>query len=122
MEKNHQHRKSKALDDLISLLEDQENNNLLDRIDIKSLLAEQITPTTSGILGTLNLKKKSNKFPSPNLNSNLKAFLAMTTREIQNLKQSPSSDNVSDREKKALEKLGNQHQLTMKPLDKGGTL
>lgn len=79
----------KALDDLISLLEDQENNDLLDRIDIEPLLAEQITPTTSGILDKSNLKNKSKRFPSPNLNSNLKDFLAMITMEIQNCKQSP---------------------------------
>lgn len=46
----------------------------------------------------------------------------MTTRETQNLRQTPLSDNISNRDKKALDKLSSQHQLTIKPSDKGGNI
>lgn len=55
-------KEKKAIDDLVSLLEEQDNYELIGNIDLDSLLSEQITPTTAGILGKSILKKKSNKF------------------------------------------------------------
>lgn len=99
-------KENQAIDDLVSLLEDQEQKDLIDNINIESLLAMHTTPITGGIQGKSLLKKKSNKFPSLNLNSNLKAFISMTTREIENLKRKDQSpDNLSDIERNALETL-----------------
>lgn len=103
-------------------MEDQEHKDLIDNIDLESLLAAHTTPTTSGILGKSILKKKSNQFPSLSLNSNLQAFIAMTTKVIQGLNRNQSPDNISDKEIRALELLSNQHQLTIKPSDKGGNI
>lgn len=68
------------------------------------------------------LKNKSNKFPSPNLNPNLGAFLTMTTCEIHRLKHVSLQGNLSDLEIQALTSLTNQYQLTMMPPDKGGNI
>lgn len=59
-------KENQAIEDLVSLLEDQEQKDLIDSIDIESLLAMHTIPTS--IQGKSVLKKKSNKFPS--LNSN----------------------------------------------------
>lgn len=116
-------RGKKALDDLISLLEDQENKDLIDQVDIGALLNEQTKTDMNITRGSSALKKKSNKFPSPSLNPNLGAFLAMTTQEIRRLKlKVPSQDTLSQMEEEALKTLTNQHQLTIKPSDNGGNI
>lgn len=100
---------SKALDDLVSKLEDQEHKDLIDNIDLESFLAAHTTPTIGDISGKSILKKKSNQFPSLSLNSNLQAFIAMTTKEIQSLNINQSPINISDKERRALELLSNQY-------------
>lgn len=109
------------LNTLMQLSEDQEGLDLIDRIDLESLLAVNI-PTKKPIIQS-SLKRKSDKFPPIGSNINLSAFLTLTTREINNIKFHPkSSTNMSEGERNALNTLTKQTQLTIKLADKGGNI
>lgn len=74
----------KALDELIDLLDEQEGFDLINRLDVDTLLNVNTTMKEVKLGLKSKLKKKSDKFPSPNSNINLGVFLAMTTQEIKN--------------------------------------
>lgn len=113
----------KALDNFIDLLDKRDGADLIDRLDIETLLNESITIKDDKSKIKSKPKKKSDKFPLPNSNINLEAFLAMTTREIKKLNtRTTMRHNMSTQEQKAIETLINQHHLTMKPPDKGAIL
>lgn len=113
----------KALDDLISLLDEQDDIDLIDRVHVDSLFNAHITIHTDNQATNSKLKKKSDKFPSPNLNTNLGVFLAMTTKEIKKININVSEVQImSVQDKLAIKTLTNQHQLTIKPADKGANI
>lgn len=68
---------------LVELSEDQDGIDLIDKIDLESLLVID-TPTKIDKIPKIQslLKKKSDKFPALGSNINLGAFLSMTAREI----------------------------------------
>lgn len=85
-------------------------------IDLSSLLLD-IAATTGK---KWSLKKKSDLYNSPSLNSNLGTFFKHTSKDIQTLKINPQHDNLSPREWQAVSDLANQMDITIKPSDKGG--
>lgn len=85
-------RSDEALDDLLTLLEEQDPSELIDTIDIESLLEEYIkkeVPLRSD--KQAKFKKKLDKFPPFTSNPNLAAFVASTTSEIKKLKRKSRS-------------------------------
>lgn len=106
----------RALDNLNALLEENEPKDLIDTIDLEALLMGATTAEKS------YLKKTSSLYPAPSSNQGVSTFLKMTCQEIKKLKPTPSiSDNLTRNEKAALQNLLNNHEITIKALDKGGT-
>lgn len=91
-----------ALDTLIELLEENDTPELIERIDLEHLLgrfdqSEPPAPTPC------TLKKKSDKFPTLSTNSNVLAFVKLTTSEIcKNNSPKSKHDNLSKSEREAL--------------------
>lgn len=88
----------RALNDLVTLLEEQENLDLIDQYDIESMLQEQSTTKENIQLQVPKMPKKSDKFLNPNQNPNIGAFLAMTLRDIRQLKIKREQDNLTGTE------------------------
>ncbi|XP_040178452.1 uncharacterized protein LOC120911183 [Rana temporaria] len=82
----------------------------------------EFTPTIPPEPLRNTLKNKSDKFPPLQMNSNLAAFVALTTAEIKKLHKSRNAGRMTYQPNEALEKLKDCHQLTIKPSDKGGNI
>lgn len=111
----------KYLDDLLSLLDEQDPLDLIDTLDLDALLQEHATvegPLPQPVI----LKNKSDKFPPLNTNHNLATFVASVTAEIKKIKIHRVSGNLNQPERLALENLKKCYPLTIKPSDKGGNI
>lgn len=92
----------KDLDVLLSLLEEQDSPNLIDSINLDSLLQEQLTVETPPPRAK-KLKNKSDKFPPLSSNPNLMSFVSLVTSEIKKLKIHKKAGNLSPPELLALD-------------------
>lgn len=75
---------AKALDQLISLLEESDQSDLIDRVDLNKLLAptDKYTSSEKDASVGSQLIKKSDKFPAPSLNANVAAFLKLINKDL----------------------------------------
>lgn len=114
-----------ALDNLNALLQENEPRDLIDIIDLDSLLYQGDTPPIN-ITNTTpksSLKKPSSLYPALSTNHGIATFLKMIGLEIKSLdSRSSSSGNLTKDEKMALRNLSNNHDITIKPSDKGGNV
>lgn len=91
-------------------------------IDLEHLLRrlDQSEPATST---SKTYKKKSDKFPALNTNSNVLAFKKLTCNEIKKLKISLNChDNLLEAKRKSLKSLADNSMITIKPSDKEAVL
>lgn len=110
-----------ALKDLNTLLEESDTRDLIDTIDLESLLNLPITSTSSDQTSSV-LKKKSDLYPPPSANQGIATFLKLTTQEVKDMNANTKSDNLTTKEKQALEQLSNNPDLVIKPSAKGGNI
>ena len=109
------------MDLLLSLCDEADLSDFDDISDIETLMSDAIsTPRPERPFNTLKIK--SDKFPPLQTNSNLAAFVALTTAEIKKLRKPPNTKQLAYQPIEALEKLKDCHSLTIKPSDKGGNI
>lgn len=78
----------KALDTLVSLLEDSDPTDLINSVDIADLLQQQATPNKIELpVGPPTFKKKSDKFPHLSENINLSAFVNLVNADLKKIKK-----------------------------------
>lgn len=76
-----------AFDNLDSLLEESEPKDLIDMIDLETLLEDIQSPPTNTPPLKSALKRASSLYPAPSTNHGVKTFLKMVSSEIQSLNQ-----------------------------------
>lgn len=117
---------NRAIDQLVSLLEESDTADLIDRIalpQVLSLSQEAIAGTTKDTPSGSKLKKKSSLFPPPSSNPNIAAFLWLVDGDIDKLHVNhPRITNISFSEKQALKFLSDNISVIIKPGDKGGNI
>lgn len=114
----------KTLEQLVSLLEENDKLDLIDCIDIDKLLADvDVVSNEKTIKPKSTLKKKSDQFPAPSSNPNAATFLKLVSRDLNKipLKANPK-DNMTHLEKQALKDSSKNYSLVIKPSDKGGNI
>lgn len=112
----------KALDTLIDHLEENYTQDLIDQIDLEYFLG-RFDQTEPPVPPGCTYKKKSDKFPTLNTNSNVLAFVKLTGSEICKIKTSQYNyDNLSREEREAMRSLTDNSPITIKPSDKGGNI
>lgn len=93
--------------------------DLIDWIDLESLLADTKTSDTSP--NSSSLKNKSSKFPSVHSNPNISSFVKCVTKTIEGIPHcGVAGSNLSTKHLEALSNLQNNLSLVIKPVDKGG--
>lgn len=111
-----------ALDNLIALLDENESPDLIDQIDLEQLLG-RFDQSDLPQPPVQTFKKKSDKFPALNTNSNVLAFVKLTHNEIRKINiTSKKQHNLSPKEREALKSLASNSTITIKPSDKGGNI
>ena len=109
------------MDVLLSLCDEVEFSDSNEMLDLEDLLSESSVinapePTSN------RFKNKSDKFPPLQTNSNLAAFVRLTTTEIKKLHKKRNTRQLTLESNTALDNLKNCLQLTIKPSDKGGNI
>lgn len=114
-----------ALANLNALLEESDPRDLVDMINLKSMLKQVDDPpknTTTACNNPL-LKNKSAMYPAPSSNYGIATFLKLTCQEIKALDISLNHQgNLTVSKKTALKNLFSNHNITIKPLGKGGNI
>lgn len=83
---------NRAIDQLVSLLEENDTTDLIDCIDIPQVLSlshKAVVGTTKDTSSGSKLKKKSSLFPPPSSNPNIATFLRLVNGEIDKLHVNP---------------------------------
>lgn len=112
-----------ALDQLISLLEENDQADLIDRIDLPKTLEMVEKQSENPKTKNSTLRKKSAFCPARSTNSNAAAFLNLVNRELDKLKiQTKNPTNLSANEAPALKQLSDNSSITIKASDKGGNV
>lgn len=110
----------RALRDLTLLFQENNTIDLIDQIDLDTILEDINKPTLNP---TTLFKKSSSKFPSLNINPNAAIFLKQTIRDICRLPlKKNNSSNLTAEEYKALENLRKDKSIIIKASDKGGNV
>lgn len=106
-----------ALENLNSLLEESDSRDLLDTLDLESLLKQADDPPTETITTTIksSLKKKSSLYPAPSSNHGIDTFLKLACQEIKALKSTPNDlGNLTVSERTALKNVSMTYHTTIK--------
>lgn len=108
----------------MSLLEESDTTDLIDRIDLPSVLSLPLDsregPARESVQGS-KLKKKSVQFPPPSSNPNISTFLKLVHKEIERLHiRTPREINTNVADRQALKELSDNKSIVIKPSDKGG--
>ncbi|XP_073460898.1 uncharacterized protein [Aquarana catesbeiana] len=111
-----------ALDNLVALLDENELENPLTQENTHDPDRNMdVIPTPHTQVCTL--KNKSTLYPSPSSNPNAAAFLKLVSTDINRMKNFPHPySNFSRDERLALEALSRNHDVVIKPSDKGGNV
>lgn len=114
-------REFKALRHLTLLFQESNSLDLIDQIDLETLLS---TANESTENSTTRFKKPSAKFPPLNLNPSIEIFVKQTLRDLLKLQHNRNvrSQNLTVEESQALNSLCNNTKITIKPSDKGGNV
>lgn len=107
----------RALDQLISLLEESDTTDLIDRVNVSQLLNRVDEPSSEdNFLAKSKLKKKSDLCPAPSTNPNAAAFLRLINKDLEKLKiKTCKNMNLDTKEIEALEQLSSNNHITIKP-------
>lgn len=126
-EQNHTQLKNKeeqkAIDQLISLLEESDQTYLIDCVNVEQLLQKCGQPMDPPPpLGSVP-KIKSDRFPPPSTNPNVVTFLRFLAKDIDKLPtQSKCKQNLANDEQLSFKDLANNFSLIIKQSGKGGKI
>lgn len=116
-----------ALNNLNSLLEESDQRDLIDTIDLESLLKEIKDPPTNISAKKSSLKKASSMYPAPSSNHGVATFLKMTSQETKSLNCTLTySENLTKGDEvgvtKSTKSRSKNHTIKIKSSDKGGNI
>lgn len=115
---------NRAIDQLVSLLEENDQTDLIDCVDIDKLLTNVDSDSEAQSLKPKStLKNKSDQFPPLSTNQNMMAFLKLVSWDLKQISiKAQSKDNLTPLERQALQDLSKNYSLVVKPSDKAGNI